>query len=420
MKTTTQTAQLRTGRLGRLASGGREDGIAMVIAIVFVIIFMMLGAALYWLIHSQTASAETERTDIKAFNVSEAGVDAGMLTLRLNWPRHTTDNATLAVTESALKTALQAANASLYDPTRSAASDFLQVAIYDNVDSKGQTTTVADPDAPTWDSNKDGKMFVDATANVGDDRHRILIMAERQQWQLSFPAALALWSGSVDSNGQGFQLSIEKGTPPIYYDVHDSQHKGVDPVPPSDVLAATPTDWENVVSTQTQQALMKIAQDEHSYFAPETLPVTIDGQSYSTVTSAATAFLLSGDANGKVVYIKSATAVVIEGDKQVGTEEEPVVVVFDTPTGTENVWDFRGTADFWGIMVTIGNNTLRGTCAMHGAMFCKGAIANKGNGSVAELLYNQDVINNINGQYVIDVNLVPNTWEEYTLKKTSN
>ncbi len=173
------------------------------------------------------------------------------------------------------------------------------------------------------------------------------------------------------------------------------------------------------MSTQTQMALKKIAEDEHCYFAPELLPMTVNGSTYSTVEAAATAFLTSGKANGKVVYIKSTAAVEIAGSNQVGTEEEPVVVVFDTPDGSVNAWDFKGTGDFYGIMVTVGDNELRGTSAMHGAVYCKGTITNKGNGSCGEILYNQDVINNINGQYVIDVNIVPNTWEEYTVPKGS-
>ena len=396
-----------------------QQGIAIVVAIVFVMIFIILGGALFWLVYSQSRSTEMEQVDVKSFNVSEAGIDAGMLTLRLNWPRKSTDNATAAVTEDVLKIALQDANSGLWDPKRSDAIDFLQVYIYDNVDPvTGVSTSVADPTAPTWDSNADGMMFVDATANVGDNRHRILILAQKQQWQLSFPATLALWSGVVDSNGQGFQVSIEKGSPPIYYDVHDALHKGVDPQPPKDVLAATPTAWENVVSPQTQMALKKIAQDEHTYFAPETMPMKINGTTYNTVQAAATAFLTSGKANGKVVYIKNNAAVEIAGNTQIGTEAEPVVVVFDTPDGSVNAWDFKGTADFYGIMVTIGDNELRGTSSMHGAVYCKGTISNKGNGSSGEILYNQEVINNINGQYVIDVNLVPNTWEEYTGPRT--
>jgi hypothetical protein len=69
-------------------------------------------------------------------------------------------------------------------------------------------------------------------------------------------------------------------------------------------------------------------------------------------------------------------------------------------------------------MVTIGDNELRGTSAMHGAVYCSGTFSNKGNGNSGEINYNRTVINNINRQYVIDVNIVPNTWEEYTLPRS--
>jgi hypothetical protein len=40
---------------------------------------------------------------------------------------------------------------------------------------------------------------------------------------------------------------------------------------------------------------------------------------------------------------------------------------------------------------------------------------NKGTGSVPECFYNDTVVKNINRQYVLSVNIVPNTWEEYTV-----
>jgi hypothetical protein len=382
----------------------RQDGVAMIVAIAFVMVFVILGGALFWLVSSQTRATDTERVDVKSFNVAEAGIDAGMLTLRLNWPWHSNDDASAAVTGAALKTALQEGNPGLWDPKRSSPVDFLKITIYDNVDSAGNTTKVADPNnGYTYDKNGDGKMFVDATANVGDNRRRILTLAECQKWQLAFPAALALWAGVVDSNGQGLEIRIEDGTPPIYYDVHDAQHKGLTPNPPDQVLAATPTSFENVVSTQTRKALMKIAQSQQTYF------------SGPNAAAAASAFLTSGNANGKVVYIKADSAVTIAGNSQVGNVDEPVVCVIDTPDGSDNTWDFKGTADFWGVLVTIGNSTLRGTSGIHGAMYCSGTLANKGNGSCGEINYNAKCISNINSQYVIDVNAVPNTWEEYTL-----
>ncbi len=388
----------------------RARGSVVIIAMVFVLVFATLGVALYSLIASQTRAAETERTDVKAFNVAEAGIDAGMLSLKLNWPSNASEPASVDV--NLLRAALRSINPGLWLPTKEGspagtpvAAEFLNVLIYDNVDpDTGETTTVADPSAPAWDSNGDGRMFIDSTANVDNDRHRILVLAERQVWNLMFPASLALWASAVDSNGQGFEIYIEKGTAPIYYDVHDALHKGVDPQPPTDVLAlATPTDFEDVVSEQLRASLEKIARDRGTYF---------EG---TDAGSQASAFLATTSARGQVVYVRSDTAVTISGNTQIGTEEEPVVLVIDTPDGATNTWDLRGTGDFWGILVTIGHSTLRGTSGIHGALYCSGIVSNKGGGSSGEIAYNQEVINNINRYYVVSVNLVANTWEEYTL-----
>jgi hypothetical protein len=403
----------RSPRLGRHGNPRprlpAQRGSVVIIATVFIVVFAALAVALYWLVTSQTRATETERTDVKAFNVAEAGIDAGMLALKLDWPGKASTPAYVDI--DLLRTTLRSINPGLWLPTddgtptgEPTAIDFLNVLIYDNVDPQtGETTTVANASAPAWDSNGDGRMFIDSTANVDNDRHRILVLAERQQWNLMFPATLALWASAVDSNGQGLEVYIEKGTPPIYYDVHDAQHKGVDPQPPDQVLAATPSTFDSVVSEQLRLSLEKVARDAGTYF---------EG---ADAGDRASTFLASGEAGGKVVYVKSNTAVVISGRTQIGTEKEPVVVVIDTPDGTTNTWDLRGTGDFYGLLVTIGHSTLRGTSGIHGALYCSGTVANKGNGSCGEIAYNQQVINNINGQYVISVNLVPNTWEEYTL-----
>ncbi|MCL5734047.1 MAG: hypothetical protein M1274_00415 [Actinobacteria bacterium] len=378
----------------------------IVIAMIFVMVFLILGAALYWLVISQQRSTELERTDVKSFNVSEAGIDAGMLTLKQAWPDQSNDVAT--VDNAALKTAIVQGTHGLWDPKRADPTQFIKVSLYDNVDAGGQTTTIAYPAAPKWDSNADGRMFVDSTSDVGDDRHRILILAERQSWQLTFPTQLALFANVVDSNGQGLGVTVEDPNPAptdpyAYYDVHDAQHKGIEPGY-AVATTASPTTFDSLINEALQKSLRNIAQTQGTYFSSDT---------------AAAAFLTSGQAGGKVVYIESDTPVTIESSVQIGSVEAPVVVVIDTPDGSVNGWDMRGGAEFYGILVVVGDGELRGTCSTHGAMYVKGTLCNKGNGTDEEINYNQSVIDNINGQYVISVNIVPNTWEEFAPASTT-
>ena len=394
-----------------LRGPARQQGSVVVIVMVFAAVFLVLGISLYWLVTSQTRATEMERTDIKAFNVAEAGVDAGMLALKLNWPDRDTKSA--IVDAPLLKTSLQTDNPSLWDPSRSDPSEFLQVQIYDNVDSAtGATTTVADPAAPGWDSNGDGRMFVDAASNVDDNRHRILVLAERHRWNLDF-RNYALVSQTVNSNGQGLEVAIEDGEPPVYCDVDTVEHKGVDY---GDGVFNTPspetTGFDYYITDSMILSLFGIASSQGTYFNnddPAARPL-----------SEASGFLTSEASKGKVVYIKSNSAVSIGGNSRIGTVENPVVVVIDTPNNSENVWDMKGNADFYGILLVLGNSTLRGTCSVHGAVYCSNTLLNKGNGSSPEIMYNATVIHNINHQYVISVNIVPNTWEEYTVPRTES
>lgn len=385
----------------------REAGSVIIVMMTFVLVFIIVGVSLYWLVASHTRATETERTDVRSLNVAEAGIDAGMLALKLAWPTESDDE--VVVDDALLKTTLQGDQTltKLWDPENP--SEFLQVDVYDNVDTDGHTTSVPNMDAATrtlWDSNGDGVMFVDSQANVDNDRHRILIQAEKQSWRLTFPQTMALYAGVVDSNGQGLEIGVDNGDPPIYYDVHSSLGKGIDPDEAAGVTASpTVTNFDDIFNNSMLRALRGLAVTSGTYFT--------DGE-------AAEDFLETEHAaDGKVIYIKSDTAVDIAGDTQVGREDQPVVVIIDTPEGSDNVWDMKGNADLWGVMAVIGNSTLRGTCSTHGSLYCAGTLLNKGNGTLPEVLYNAKCLFNLNRQYTISVNIVPNTWEEYTLPRTS-
>jgi hypothetical protein len=383
-----------------------QRGIVVVVVMMFCMIFLIVGLALYWLSAGQIRATETERKDVKAFNVAEAGVDAGMLALKLDWPFTYLDG--VYVDGYLLKTTLQGTNPELWDPTRGSPSEFLQVTVYDNSNVGGDTVTVPPDYAERvmWDANQDGKMFVDATSNVDDDRHRILLLAERQVWNLYFPVGTALFSTSVDSNGLGLGIEIEDGGPPVYYDVNDVQGKGIDEGEGVEPLP-TSTSFDSVITPAILRALEGIATQKGTYY---------EGVDAGTQAGA---YLTSGDVGGSVVYVKNeAGGVTIELPVNfggtIGGVDEPVILVIDAADGSECVWDMGGSSGFYGVVVVLGDTTLRGSSSTHGAIFCEGTLLNKGVGSEAEILYNYTVIQQINRQYVLSVNIVPNSWEEYS------
>ncbi|MCZ7661925.1 MAG: hypothetical protein M5U22_02765 [Thermoleophilia bacterium] len=373
-----------------------EEGSLIILVMMFVLVFLGMSVALLFLVMNTTSGTELERKEVKAFNVAEAGIDAGMLALMYHWPDSAANPTT--VDETAMRADFDAQQ--FRDPARSPADEFIQVAIYDN--SAG---------SPDYDANGDGKMYVDSEANVDDDRHRIIILAERKTWQLNFPL-VALYANVVGSNGKGLEVRVDPAqTEPLpggtyvaaYY--NGETGKGID-LPADGSVAPNPDSsktFDELVNSGLMGALKSIATSENTYF---------------TNASAAQTFLLSADAPGSIIYLETTSAVEIAGNTQIGTPENPVVLVIDA-NGSDVGLDFRGTADFYGIVVIKGNPIIRGTSSFYGSFLASGAIDNKGNGSVPEIRYNGNIIKTINRAYTMSVNIVPNTWEEYTVPDTT-
>lgn len=378
----------------------REAGSAIVIVMMFAFVFLAMGMGLFFLVLSSVKGTELESKEVKAFNVAEAGVDAGMLALKVSWPDASGNLTT--VDETALRADFDSTQ--FRDPTRSPASEFIQIDIRDN---SGATY---DPMAAAYDANADGKLYVASEANVDDDRHRIIILAERNTWDLSFPL-IAMYTSSFDANGQGLDIYIDpqqteplplNGTVPAYYNSQVG-NKGLDLGANVVTNPTDPGSFDSWVGTALMGALKGIAQTEGTYFTNGT-----DANTY----------LLSADAPGTIVYLETTGSVEIGGSAQIGTRENPVVLVIDAG-GQDVGLDFKGTADFYGIIVVKGNPFLRGTSSIYGSFISSGLLTNKGNGSSPEINYNGNVIKQINRAYTISVNIVPNTWEEFTSVRSS-
>ncbi|MBU2602072.1 MAG: hypothetical protein KKA32_07880 [Actinobacteria bacterium] len=379
-----------------------EDGSLVVIVMMFAMVFLAIGLALFFLVKSSILGTDLESKGVKSFNVAEAGVDYGMLDLKTKWPSTSADAQTTTKV-SAVTTALRADfDATKFrNPTRSPAADFIKVLYYDN-------TGLANP--PTWDSNGDGLMYVASEANVDDSRHRIIILAERQAWYLTFPL-IAMYTSSFDANGQGLNIDIDplqtaplplNGTSvPAFYNSQVGA-KGLDLGPNVVANPSAAGTFDSWVASGLMGSLKGIAQSEGTYF---------------TTAAPAATLLFSGNAGGKIIYLESPTSVVdISGNTQIGSRENPVVLVIDAGTQTVGL-DLKGTGDFYGIIVIKGDAMIRGTASIYGSVIVSGTIINKGTGASPEINYNGNIMKQINSAYTIGVSIVPNTWEEYTTAK---
>ena len=154
-------------------------------------------------------------------------------------------------------------------------------------------------------------MWVDSAANVDNDRHRILVLAERGTWHLAFPL-IAMYADTVGANGQGLRVAVDaRNTDPLPVDVEDPPGSGViKQVAPAYYNGTTakgvnlldgiggnpgnPGTFEDWISTGLMGAVKGIAQANGTYF---------------TDAAAAQDFLSNGDTAGAIMYVEETTAV---------------------------------------------------------------------------------------------------------------
>jgi len=379
-----------------------QDGAIMIIVMMLLLVLLALGGAIIALTNSSRMGTQTERRGVKAFSVAEAGIDVGMVSLRDAWPAEEGD--LLDVDPSDLRAEFP--STVFPDPSRSA-TPFLQVTSYDN--SEG---------SPSYDASgpngvPDGRMYVESIANVDDYRYRIRALVERHFWEIKFPPGIAVFSDTVDAVG-ATKMRVDSENPrpvPPGSPVFAYSSNPVKTKPMNDVTASSPpegTTFDTFISDQLLKSLRGIAA------SGITATGAVQG-TYFENPSAAETFLFSSQARGKIVYVKSNSAVSFAGNTQIGSRDQPVVLVLDTPVTAENALDFRGTADFYGVLIVRGHVDMRGTSSFYGSVYVSGTIDSHGYGASPEVIYNQQLISNINRQHVFSVNIVPNTWEEYTI-----
>lgn len=396
-------------RLDRVRNGLRgQEGSVIVMVEAFAVVFVLIGVALFFLLQSSSQSAAVERKDVKSFNVAEAGVDSAIVELRATWP--TDAGESVAVDPATFR--------GYYDvkefPDPSGERQFIYAITYD--DTPDNPTSVAANRIP-YDSNENDIMWIDSEALVDNARHRILVQVERLAMPLDIPD-IALLADKAGGNGQGLSVSV------------DPNYTGSIPADPvtGDVGAAVrytghEPDFKKDVSLGAN--IRKVTEPECSFYdvLPEWKFDLLKQMAYPDgyfddadhLAGELEDFLCDQDkAPGSIVYFETKANGVIQiaGNNAMGSPEKPLVLVVDARNATDPVIDWRGTSDFHGVLIVIGDVLLRGSNGVTGCVLSDGLVENKGGPGV---FYNGDYIRWINEKHTLSVAIVPNTWEEYTI-----
>jgi hypothetical protein len=191
----------------------REDGWAVVTALLLMAIMLSSGIALAALVDNQTKQSGATRNRETAFNMGEAALNAQVVALTRNW------SYTAALPLPACGSGLAAAGSCPADaqmrglfPTTDATGATWRTEIRDNAGTYATfySDALLAPTYPAYDANHDGKLWVRATATARG-RTRTIVALVRAQEEREDVVHSALVTGSLDLRNSGNKLVVDAG-----------------------------------------------------------------------------------------------------------------------------------------------------------------------------------------------------------------
>lgn len=198
-----------------------EEGWAVVIAIFSMTVILSVGIGMLAYVDGSSRRSGTERVDEVAFNVGEAALNNEVLLLAARWPSTSTAAypSSCGRTSTSINCPSAPTLASAFTGTDFDTATTWTVTVRDNLgtaatyyDRAVLDATACGTQVPcTWDSNRDGTMWVRAQATVKDRTRTVVALAKQQRLRLAFPRN-TITAGKFASTNDGKKTIIdEKG-----------------------------------------------------------------------------------------------------------------------------------------------------------------------------------------------------------------
>lgn len=375
-----------------------QEGSALIILIGIVAALAIMAASIVVLTSNVTHNTYTDRMRVKAFNVTEAGLDAGMYTMSRSWPEASTATDPFDAT-------WYGAFRGTFDATQfpaPASGSFMTVSYFDD---PPYTAPYSAANPPSWDMNGNNRLYLVVQGGVGPKAARIQAKIERTFFDMHLPRGIALYAGgNLLSNGGGNNPKITVEVPPPV-GTTTSVHVGGS-IEESDVtqtgiaqfVGSQAGSLDDIFPQSLVDGLVAIAKQNNRYFtslaAAEASPV-------NPIWSP------SGGLSGLcVIAPSSVTEIKIQGNTDLNSEMLPGILMI--MGGSTLSWG--GTAQFYGVIYCEGAmNTSHGTGDIHGMCIANTNEELKGTPNVR---YNDNCIARLMNRWSLNVRLVPNTWRE--------
>jgi hypothetical protein len=378
----------------------RGAGLVLIIGVIGAL--AVLATALVALTANVQHNTYKDRMRAKAFNVTEAAVDAGMYQLNATWPKASGTGPDFAAT--AWKSAFRSQFTSAEFPNP-ADGQFVVVDYYDNQPTIDKSVK--------WDKGQpgnaglpDNKVYLEAQSGVGPKATRIQVLVERIPYTTNFPRGIALCAGgNLYSNGGGNNPKIYVEVPPpadVVPGGVTSVHVGgtidapsVTQTPPiAKFTGAAAKGPEEVFPESLVEGLTQLAKDHGRYF---TSASAADASPVDPIWSP------TGGISGLCV-IDSAAGYSIRGDYN--SEAQPGMLMI---LGGGDL-DYGGGGDYYGVVYVTGTvQKGHGKYGVHGMMVVDSDQDMRG---TTDIFYNDNCIANMMNRFSLTVKQVPNTWRE--------
>ncbi len=387
-----------------------QQGSSLILLIGMVAALAILATTLVALTINVSGNTATDRTKAKAFSIAEAGMDNGLFVLGRNWPTPgPSPSTTPTLLPSVAPTPFRAAfSTTEYPNPIISGAKFVDVQFYDNSDTNGDG--VIDNRDAHYDANEDFMMFVDTQATVGNQTARVRALVEMSPVNVQLPRGIALYAGGdLRSHGGGTSIDCEvfppgSNTVTVWVGGTLTQNGSNDfascvnsagPNVTGSGVAIPPAN--SVFSPEVMDALKQVAQEQGRYY---------------TDVSAATAAL----ATGPLVYLKTTSDITItangtfNGDGvslPAGAVKPPGILIVDGGGVT-----FHGTPTYYGVVICRGGFVDTGNASIHGMVVSLDPTKGSDIGGSEQIVYNDNVIQNISKVIPLAAQVVPNTWRQ--------
>ncbi len=399
----------------------REDGMALVMALIVMTLLLAFGFALISSTDNQRNDSRRERVRESSFQLSEGVLNAQIFQLSTRWPASTTGSggASVVYPSSCTQTStaqdcpsITALTASFSNVYQGSGNDAWTTQVRDNGGSSPDFYSDALLSQPTYDANGDGFLWVRSSAVVRGSRRTLVALVKAEQTTLNFPRH-TLTAGYFSTSNNGNKVIIDNDgasgefVPGEVY-VRCSFPGGTAP-------AAGCADYQ---AGKGQVSPERVFSDPSlpSAVTPEALDTLraaakADGNYYATGCPPS----LMGDVPGEMVFIEDAGGTCnYNGNSNFNTFAKPGYVVM-----AKGKLLINGGATFYGVIYhantddsNAGLVTLGGNSEINGAVTIDGRGGMVAGSSKENIIWNPNVFNNLKAFGTAAI--VQNTFREIT------